>query len=203
MVSRTLDANILYKINVPVHQLRNVLPIENTSYCDDESEVILPIGGSLTFIKTSTFETTILTGQGVERKQVILKYNEYTYSYPDTDQQENKDILCKGQGTKVGLICQGGMPACSDYLPMSKRWALDISDAVAFNGGNKHKRSICKNCPPKSLVKKYYTGKENSPLGKGYSSYFEIVGKKRMGNDGKKWAVVQIANGTKKWKCII
>ena len=51
----------------------------------------------------------------------------------------------------------------------------------------------CKNCDGK-----YYTGKENTPLGRGYSAAVEKVGTKMRGRDGKTYVVKKYSNG-KRW----
>lgn len=51
----------------------------------------------------------------------------------------------------------------------------------------------CKNCEGK-----YYTGKENTPLGKGYSASVEKVGKRMKGRDGNMYEVVKSGKG-KRW----
>lgn len=51
----------------------------------------------------------------------------------------------------------------------------------------------CKNCQEKS-----YTGKENTPLGKGYSASVEKIGKKMRGRDGNMYIVKKYKNG-KRW----
>lgn len=51
----------------------------------------------------------------------------------------------------------------------------------------------CKNCD-----EKYYTGKENTPLGRGYSASVEEVGIKMKGRDGKMYVVKKYKNG-KRW----
>lgn len=51
----------------------------------------------------------------------------------------------------------------------------------------------CKNCD-----EKYYTGKENTPLGRGYSAAVEKVGTKMKGRDGKMYVVKKYKNG-KRW----
>ena len=43
---------------------------------------------------------------------------------------------------------------------------------------------VCKN-----TSKKYYTGKENTPLGKGFSASVEKVGKRMKGLDGNMYVV--------------
>jgi len=51
----------------------------------------------------------------------------------------------------------------------------------------------CHNCS------KYYTGKENTPLGKGYSASVEKVGKKMKGRDGKMYVVKPYGKNGKRW----
>jgi len=51
----------------------------------------------------------------------------------------------------------------------------------------------CKNSPDK-----LYTGKENTPLGRGFSAAAEPIGKKMKGRDGEKYTVKQYKNG-KRW----
>lgn len=58
----------------------------------------------------------------------------------------------------------------------------------------------CKNCPP-SYKGYYYTEKENTPLGNGWSAKFVEPGKRMKGKDGKyyqsngeKWIKVKITN---------
>ena len=46
--------------------------------------------------------------------------------------------------------------------------------------------------------KKYYKGDEPSPKGRGYCASTEVVGKRMIGNDGKKWIVAKVKNG-KRW----
>ncbi len=43
----------------------------------------------------------------------------------------------------------------------------------------------CKNCPPPPHKGCYYTGKENTPLGRGWSARYEESGKRMKGTDGK------------------
>ena len=57
---------------------------------------------------------------------------------------------------------------------------------------------LCKNCPSPPAKGYYYTGQENTPLGKGYSACFEPVGKKMRGRDGKMYVVKKYKNG-KRW----
>ena len=47
----------------------------------------------------------------------------------------------------------------------------------------------CKNCPPSPTRGCYYTGKENTPRGKGYSAKYEKEGKKMRGRDGEMYVV--------------
>lgn len=49
----------------------------------------------------------------------------------------------------------------------------------------------CKNCPPPPHKGHYYTGKENTPRGKGYCARFEKEGKKMKGTDGKMYRAVK------------
>lgn len=51
----------------------------------------------------------------------------------------------------------------------------------------------CKNCEGK-----YYTGKENTPLGRGFSASAEKIGKRMKGKDGKMYEVVKSGKG-KRW----
>jgi len=53
----------------------------------------------------------------------------------------------------------------------------------------------CKNHP-----KKYYTGNENTPLGRGYTSSSEEVGTKMKGKDGFYYLVSLGKDGKKRWK---
>ena len=53
---------------------------------------------------------------------------------------------------------------------------------------------LCKNHPSKR-----YTGKENTPLGRGYSASVEEVGSRRKGRDGKMYTVVHTKNG-RRWR---
>jgi hypothetical protein len=65
----------------------------------------------------------------------------------------------------------------------------------AWPGGSRKK--ICKNA---AGAKVYYTGKESSPLGRGYSAVFEDEGKKRKGVDGSTYVVHVKKNGVKIWR---
>ena len=56
---------------------------------------------------------------------------------------------------------------------------------------------LCKNCPHTAKV--YYTGKENTPLGRGISARFEKLGQQRKGKDGNMYLVVKVGDG-KRWK---
>lgn len=47
----------------------------------------------------------------------------------------------------------------------------------------------CKNCPPPPHKGYYYTGQENTPLGRGFSVRFEEEGKRMKGGDGQFWIV--------------
>lgn len=58
---------------------------------------------------------------------------------------------------------------------------------------------LCNNCPESEKV--YYTGEENTPLGRGISARFEKIGQKRKGKDGKMYIVVKVVNG-KRWKLV-
>ena len=55
---------------------------------------------------------------------------------------------------------------------------------------------LCKNTDEKR-----YTGKENTPLGKGYSASVEKLGKRMKGADGNMYEVIRIKGG-KRWKCV-
>ena len=46
---------------------------------------------------------------------------------------------------------------------------------------------VCKNCSPEK--KCYYTGKENTPRGRGYAARYEKEGKRMKGTDGKMYCV--------------
>jgi hypothetical protein len=65
-------------------------------------------------------------------------------------------------------------------------------------GGGSRKK-LCKNATD---TKVYFTGKESSPLGRGYSAACEDVGKKRKGKDGNLYVVHEKRNGDKKWKMV-
>ena len=47
----------------------------------------------------------------------------------------------------------------------------------------------CKNCPPPPAKGYYYTGQENTPLGRGYSARFEQEGTRMLGKNKKYWVV--------------
>lgn len=47
----------------------------------------------------------------------------------------------------------------------------------------------CKNCPPLPNRGYYYTGNENTPLGRGFSARSEEEGKRMKGGDGQFWIV--------------
>ena len=54
----------------------------------------------------------------------------------------------------------------------------------------------CKNCEDK-----YYTGKENTPLGRGYSASVEKVGTRMRGRDKRTYVVQKYSNG-KRWVAV-
>ena len=179
-----ISKGVFYKIIVPSSQIRNIIPIDKISCDDEECEVILPVGAQLLRI-----------GDGVEKNvrdpSKTVKYTEYTFSYEEDDKDTLQRALCLAgpiDFKKTGGASDEPVIKC---VPITDRWAMDIQQI-----GN----GTCKNCTSTSLVKRYFTGKENSPLGKGYSSYFESVGKKRMGRDGNKWIVIATVNGNKRWK---
>lgn len=47
----------------------------------------------------------------------------------------------------------------------------------------------CKNCPPPPHKGCYYTGNENTPLGRGFVARYEQEGKRMEGGDGQFWTV--------------
>ena len=55
----------------------------------------------------------------------------------------------------------------------------------------------CKNCPPPPAKGYYYTGQENTPLGRGYSARFESEGTKMLGNNKNKRVYWVVSDG--KW----
>lgn len=56
---------------------------------------------------------------------------------------------------------------------------------------------VTKNC--KNIKTKKYTGKENSPLGRGYHAMGEKIGKKMMGTNNSMYIVIKTKNG-KRWQ---
>ena len=52
----------------------------------------------------------------------------------------------------------------------------------------------CKNDPTKK-----YKGDEPSPKGLGWCAHAEKEGKVRKGNDGKRWIVKKVSNGSLRW----
>lgn len=55
---------------------------------------------------------------------------------------------------------------------------------------------VCKNCPGV-----YFRGDEASPLGRGYCSRKDPVGKRRVGGDKQKWVVARHGQ-SKRWMCV-
>ena len=51
---------------------------------------------------------------------------------------------------------------------------------------------VCRNCPPGKH--KWFTGKEKSPRGLGYSAKYDELGRHRIGRDGRLWRVA-VSNG--------
>ena len=54
----------------------------------------------------------------------------------------------------------------------------------------------CKNCPP-SAQGCYYTGKENTPRGRGYCAMHEKEGKRMKGTDGRMYVVSKTRSGSR------
>lgn len=66
-----------------------------------------------------------------------------------------------------------------------------------------YKFSFLFKCPYAKITrKKTYSGKENTPLGKGYSASGEKVGKRMKGRDGKMYVVNEYKNG-KRWARVV
>lgn len=60
---------------------------------------------------------------------------------------------------------------------------------------------LCKNCPDSEKV--YYSGKENTPLGRGFSARFEEIGQRRKGTTRETFEVVQVGTGSgKRWRSV-
>ena len=57
--------------------------------------------------------------------------------------------------------------------------------------------------PCKNNKKLFYSGKEKSPRGRGYSATGFPVGTVRMGKDKKKWIVKTTSNGKKRWTRVV
>jgi hypothetical protein len=72
-----------------------------------------------------------------------------------------------------------------------------VSEDFEGEGGSGPRKKLCKNA---TGTKVYYTGKESSPLGRGYSAVVEASGKKRKGKDGNLYVVHEKRNGDKIWK---
>lgn len=51
----------------------------------------------------------------------------------------------------------------------------------------------------KNDTKRFYTGKEPSPKGRGYCAHAERVGSVRVGTDRLRWVVRKISTGVKRW----
>jgi hypothetical protein len=60
----------------------------------------------------------------------------------------------------------------------------------------------CINCPPSEKDGCYYTGKENTPRGRGFCAMHEKIGSKKKGKNGLMYKVVKIKGGTRRWKKI-
>ena len=56
---------------------------------------------------------------------------------------------------------------------------------------------VTKNC--KNIKTKKYTGKENSPLGRGYHAMGEKIGKMMRGKNNSMYIVIKTKNG-KRWQ---
>ena len=58
----------------------------------------------------------------------------------------------------------------------------------------------CKNCPP-SARGCYYTGKENTPRGRGFAAKYEAEGRRMKGTDGRMYVVSKTRSGSR-WDAV-
>jgi hypothetical protein len=72
----------------------------------------------------------------------------------------------------------------------------EFSEFSEVHGGAT--RMCCKNVP-KGDKKKYYTGKEVTPMGRGYAACYEKVGCVKKGTDGKMYTVSKTKSGAMRW----